>query len=59
MQTQRTDSERRQHRRNVNQRFLSTMTEMGINLEDAEVALTETGNVGVEVTFCSLPPIYF
>lgn len=49
VQTQRTDSERRQQRRNVNQRFLSTLTEMGISTEEAEIALTETGNVGVEV----------
>ena len=49
MQAQRSESEKNQQRRNVNQRFVSTMTEMGISAEEAELALTETGNVGVEV----------
>ena len=48
-QAQRTTSERQRARRIVNQRFLSAMLEMGIPLEKAELALSETGNVGVEV----------
>ncbi|KAK9909040.1 hypothetical protein WJX75_006403 [Coccomyxa subellipsoidea] len=46
---QRTASERRRARRKVNQRFLSAMLDMGIPSEKAELALSETGNVGVEV----------
>ncbi len=48
-QAQRTASERRRARRKVNQRFLSAMADMGIPAEKAELALSETGNVGVEV----------
>ena len=48
-QVQRTTSERQRARRIVNQRFLTAMLEMGIPLEKAELALSETGNVGVEV----------
>lgn len=48
-QVQRTASERRRARRKVNQRFLSAMLDMGIPPEKAELALSETGNVGVEV----------
>ena len=33
----------------MNQRFLTAMVEMGIAVEKAEVALSETGNVGIEV----------
>ena len=36
-------------KRQVNQRFLTAMMDMGIPLERAELALCETGNVGVEV----------
>ena len=49
MQVQRTASERRRARRKVNQRFLSAMMDMGIPTDKAELALSETGNVGVEV----------
>ena len=49
MQAQRTASERRRVKRQVNQRFLTAMMDMGIPLERAELALCETGNVGVEV----------
>ena len=49
MQAQRTASEKRRAKRKVNQRFLSAMSDMGINVEQAELALSETGNVGVEV----------
>ena len=56
VQATRTASERRRVKRQVNQRFLTAMLDMGINLERAELALCETGNVGVEVwpvrTFC-------
>jgi len=45
----RTASERRRVMRRVNQRFLQAMGEMGIPEEQAELALAETGNVGVEV----------
>ena len=48
-QVQRTASERQRARRVVNQRFLTAMLEMGIPLDKAELALSETGNVGVEV----------
>ena len=48
-QVQRTNSERQRARRVVNQRFLTAMLEMGIPLEKAELALSETGNVGIEV----------
>ena len=46
---QRTASERRRAKRKVNQRFLSAMMDMGIPTDKAELALSETGNVGVEV----------
>lgn len=46
---QRSASERRKARRKVNQRFLTAMMDMGIPNEKAELALSETGNVGVEV----------
>ena len=46
---QRTASEHRRLSRRVNQRFLLAMGEMGIPQEQAELALAETGNVGVEV----------
>lgn len=49
-QVQRTASERRRVKRQVNQRFLTAMMDMGIPLERAELALCETGNVGVEVS---------
>lgn len=49
MQAQRTASEKKRDRRKVNQRFLTAMVEMGITVEKAEVALSETGNVGIEV----------
>ena len=52
-QAQRTASERKRAKRKVNQRFLTAMVDMGINLERAELALCETGNVGIEV-FTSL-----
>ena len=53
MQVQRTASERRRARRKVNQRFLSAMLDMGIPSDKADLALSETGNVGVEAR--SLP----
>lgn len=46
---QRTASERKKVNRRVNQRFLMALVEMGIPSEQAELALAETGNVGVEV----------
>ena len=46
---QRSASEKRKARRKVNQRFLTAMMDMGIPNEKAELALSETGNVGVEV----------
>ena len=46
---QRTASERKKVNRRVNQRFLSALVEMGIPSEQAELALVETGIVGVEV----------
>lgn len=46
---QRTASERKRVNRRVNQRFLTAMVEMGIPPDRAELALHETGNVGVEV----------
>jgi len=49
VQAQRTASEKKRDKRKVNQRFLTAMNEMGIALEKAEVALSETGNVGIEV----------
>lgn len=55
-QVQRTTSERQRARRIVNQRFLTAMLEMGIPLEKAELALSETGNVGVEVRGVSYIP---
>ena len=42
-------AQRRRVKRQVNQRFLTAMLDMGIILERAELALCETGNVGVEV----------
>ena len=36
-------------RRAANQRFLGAMLDMGIMQDHAELALAETGNVGVEV----------
>lgn len=55
----RTASERKRVTRRVNQRFLQVMSEMGIPQEQAELALAETGNVGVEVAaewLFSVPP---
>ena len=49
LQSQRTASERKRVHRRVNQRFLTALVEMGIPSEQAELALAETGNVGVEV----------
>jgi hypothetical protein len=49
IQASRSASERKRVNRRVNQRFLSAMAEMGIPQEQAELALHETGNVGVEV----------
>eukprot|EP00884_Botryococcus_braunii_P023346 jgi/Botrbrau1/9696/Bobra.0201s0026.1 len=46
---QRTASEKRRLKRKVNQRFLTAMVEMGFPSERAELALSETGNVGIEV----------
>lgn len=46
---ERTASERRRIIPRINQRFLQAMGEMGIPREQAELALAETGNVGVEV----------
>ena len=50
VQAQRTASEKRRARRTVNQRFLTAMVEMGIPVDRAELALSETGNVGIEVS---------
>jgi hypothetical protein len=44
-----TEQERMVVRRKVNQRHLSALLDMGIPQEQAELALAETGNVGVEV----------
>ena len=55
----RTSSEKRRAHRRVNQRFVQTMLDMGIPEEQAELALMETGNVGVEVAaewLFSVPP---
>ncbi len=49
IQASRTASERKRVNRRVNQRFLTAMVEMGIPGDQAELALHETGNVGVEV----------
>jgi hypothetical protein len=49
IQASRSASERKRVNRRVNQRFLGAMSEMGIPSEQAELALHETGNVGVEV----------
>ena len=49
IQASRSASERKRVHRRVNQRFLTAMLEMGIPSEQAELALAETGNVGVEV----------
>jgi len=54
VQAQRSASEKKRDKRKVNQRFLTAMNEMGIALEKAEVALSETGNVGIEVRFWPL-----
>lgn len=48
MQARRSASEKQRRRRMVNQRFLTAMAEMGIPGDRAELALAETGNVGVE-----------
>lgn len=40
----------------MNQRFLSAMLDMGIPSEKAELALSETGNVGVEARSLSPSP---
>lgn len=45
----RTASERKRANRRVNQRFLTAMMEMGIPPDQGELALHETGNVGIEV----------
>lgn len=45
----RSDSERAKVRRVANQRFLTAMLDMGVPQDQAELALAETGNVGVEV----------
>lgn len=50
VQSQRSGSARRRQRRSVNQRFLLAMTDMGIPADKAELALYETGNVGVEAS---------
>ena len=55
----RSASERRRSAKRVNQRFMQTMLDMGIPEEQAELALVETGNVGVEVAaewLFSVPP---
>ena len=49
LQRARSASERKRVNRRVNQRFLTALVEMGIPEEQAELALSETGNVGVEV----------
>ena len=59
IQASRSASERKRVNRRVNQRFLSAMAEMGIPSDQAELALHETGNVGVEVAtewLFSVPP---
>lgn len=50
-QVGRSASEKMRVKRRVNQRFLAAMIEMGIPQDKAELALVETGNVGVEVRF--------
>ena len=55
----RTASDRRRAARRVNQRFMQSMLDMGIPEDQAEIALMETGNVGVEVAaewLFSVPP---
>lgn len=47
--------ERRRVRRAANQRFLGAMLDMGIPQDHAELALAETGNVGVEVRQFHIP----
>ena len=47
----RSAAERAKVRRVANQRFLTAMLAMGFPQENAELALAETGNVGVEVSF--------
>lgn len=47
--------ERRRVRRAANQRFLGAMLDMGIPQDHAELALAETGNVGVEVRNLYIP----
>ncbi len=41
----------------MNQRFLSAMLDMGIPSDKAELALSETGNVGVEARSLPCPPL--
>jgi len=48
-QLQRSASEQATVRRVANQRFLTAMLDMGFRKDHAELALAETGNVGVEV----------
>ncbi len=50
MQGQCGADERRRVRRAANQRFLGAMLDMGIAQEHAELALAETGNVGIEAS---------
>ena len=59
MQAPRSASQRRRARREVNQRFLSAMLDMGIAADRAELALCETGNVGVEVRVRDLAVGFF
>ena len=44
-------------RRVANQRFLTAMLDMGFRKDHAELALAETGNVGVEVRAEKQPPL--
>lgn len=50
MQGQCGADERRRVRRAANQRFLGAMLDMGIAQDHAELALAETGNVGIEAS---------
>ena len=43
-------------RRVANQRFLTAMLDMGFRKDHAELALAETGNVGVEVHALKVRP---
>ena len=54
-QLQRSASEQATVRRVANQRFLTAMLEMGFRKDHAELALAETGNVGVEACPCCCP----